>query len=288
MKPSTAILLALLFAAAPAAADRIWLTNGRVLEGQAEQLTDGRVAVHTSFGSLTISGELVDRIDRSPSLAERVAKLRATLGPRDAEGLFQLARWCAEQGAVTLARRLYQEVLAIDPDHEGARRALGYLRQQDRWLTEGEAHAERGEVLFRGRWMPAAERERLLAWETAQQLAAAEEHRQEAAWARLAAEQARLQTAAALSQPPPIYYGGDGVLYPGAYAGGVPLVAAGGLPPAFLGGHRRPPSARPAAPRQRPVPSPSPPAIRSNRGGLSAGPSSFPAPAPRSGRSRRP
>lgn len=252
MRPSIALLLLSLLAAA-AGADEIRLTNGRSLEGRAAVLADGRVAVETSFGTLVLAAGQVAAIEAAVPLAEQVAARRARLDPGDAEGLYRLALWVREQGAATLARQLFEEVLALDPDHAGARVALGHHRHQDRWVSEAELRALRGEVLFRGRWVPAAERDRLLAWETAARLEEAERHRLAVLSAELEARRLEWLAAVALSQPaPPIY--GYGV--PSVPPWGFPRVKPHAQhpsprphPPGLRGPDRRPPPAATAAPR---------------------------------------
>jgi hypothetical protein len=185
-------LASLLASAVPAAADEILLANGRRLEGTATFLDDGRVEIRAAFGTLVLPASRIARIENKISLEEAVATARARLDGRDAEGLYQLALWCQEKGATTLARRLFEETLAIDPQHAGTRRALGYRLAGGRWVTETEYHALRGEVQFRGAWVSAAERDRILAWETAQAVAEVERRRAAARAAEVAAAEARL------------------------------------------------------------------------------------------------
>lgn len=216
--------LLLLLAAGAAGADVVQLTNGRTLEGEATILPDGRVELQTSFGTLVLAAGQVARIEPATSLEERVAAFRARLDPADAEGLYQLAMWVQEQGAATLARRLLEEVLALDPEHEAARRALGHRRYQDRWVSEDELHALLGEVRFRGRWVSARERDRTLAWETARHLAQAERRRQAAFQAELAARQLEWLAGQELFHPPPpVYLYGGPVLHPWGHASGLPI-----------------------------------------------------------------
>ncbi|MFH5805419.1 hypothetical protein [Alienimonas sp. DA493] len=124
--------------------------------------------------------------DRSEETALR-RDVRRT-GTEYARELFQLAkragtRGAEEPGAANLAMGLVWEVLAADPDHPEARRALGQKRVGDDWLTPWEQvqarsgrvdhptfgwvpklHVERmeaGERLLDGRWVP-ADREALV------------------------------------------------------------------------------------------------------------------------------
>ena len=52
-------------------------------------------------------------------------------------------------------------MLAAEPDHPAARRALGYEKVGDRWLTLAEVRRKNGLVLYQGRWLLAAEIDKL-------------------------------------------------------------------------------------------------------------------------------
>lgn len=227
--------------AGPTLADEIWLTNGRLLTGEARVAADGGVEVFSAAGSMTLPARLVARIERTPSVERLVEARRAFLPPGDSEALYQLGRWASEQGAATLARRIFEDVLALDGDHPGARRLLGYRRHQDRWVSESEYHALRGEVYFRGAWQPGSEVQRVLAWETATAQAQAERHR-EAAWrARQEAEYARLEADLARQAAVDDY----GPLYPYGLSWGLPGVVIVDKP------HRPPKAHEPDSPHRR-------------------------------------
>jgi hypothetical protein len=189
------LLATALSAALGAGADEVWLDNGRRLSGKVTRLPDGRVEVVAALGRLVLPGERVAKIERGESVEEAVQAALALLAPGDVTRRFELASLCQREGAATLARQLFQAVVRLSPDHEGARRALGYQRFGGSWLTEEQVHAARGEVKFRGEWVPLRERERVLAWETARALAAAEASRAEARAAELAQREARLAAA---------------------------------------------------------------------------------------------
>jgi hypothetical protein len=145
--------MAVLAAAGGAArADEVVLRNGARFEGQVKESGDS-VTVVMDFGSMTFRKIDVARIDRGPSaLAEfdaRVAELKAD----DLEGRFKLALWAKQKELGHRARRLLEEILARDPEHAGAREALGYRRHAGRWLTDDEFKIEQGYQLFRGEWM---------------------------------------------------------------------------------------------------------------------------------------
>jgi len=54
----------------------------------------------------------------------------------NAESVFALAVWCAENGKPTTAGQLYAKVIKLEPDHYGARTARGEVLVGDRWVNK--------------------------------------------------------------------------------------------------------------------------------------------------------
>jgi HEAT repeat protein len=69
------------------------------------------------------------------SFDEEFAQRQASLDRTSADQVFELGNWCLEQGKVVRARELWNQAIRIDKDHEGARAALGFVRQGDRWVS---------------------------------------------------------------------------------------------------------------------------------------------------------
>ena len=189
--PSSLAIL-LVVSSLSARADEVLLKNGLRLAGTATALSDGRVRVETSFGVLTLPQSSIARVERGVSPHEAVRAALANLAANDADGRVELALGLAREGTTTLARELLREALSIDPNHPKARAALGYRLVENQWLTEEQIHQQRGEVWFRDAWVSVAERERILAWETARFEAEATRQRAAARTAEIeAAERAR-------------------------------------------------------------------------------------------------
>lgn len=237
MRTST-LLTALLFLALllPYAvhADEIWMTTGRKLDGTLTDLGNGKVRIEMSFGTLELPADQIARVERGSTAAQEIERVLAELTPGDAEGRFELALWCRDNGEATLERRLLERVILIDPDHEGARHLLGYLKLEDgTWVTEEQWRDLRGEVRFRGDWVAAEERTRTL---QAEQQQAALRRLQQLEDARLQVETARLQLEA--SRQASAANAVPGVANPvsGIPVGGFPLY--GGGAPAYGTSHR--------------------------------------------------
>lgn len=67
-------------------------------------------------------------------LTERRAKLKES----DVETRLALAKFCRKHELHDDERRLLEEVVAIDPENKPARRALGHVRHEGKWMTPEE------------------------------------------------------------------------------------------------------------------------------------------------------
>jgi len=133
MKAATLPVLLMLLLAATTFADRVHLKNGRVLEGEVIDQGD-KVEIKMSFGSATVPKEDVESIEPVKGATTEYQEKSAALAADDAEGHFQLARWCQERGLKEEARAELLKVVAINPDHAGARALLGQVKVGDQWV----------------------------------------------------------------------------------------------------------------------------------------------------------
>jgi len=139
-------------AAGAAQADEVVLRNGARFEGHVKE-NDKTVTVVMDFGSVTFKRIDVARIDRGPSpITDFDAKL-AEVKAEDLDGRCRLAVWAKQRGLDQRAQQLFEDILARNPNHAGAREGLGYKKVDDRWLSEADYKLEQGLVLFRGEWM---------------------------------------------------------------------------------------------------------------------------------------
>ena len=69
------------------------------------------------------------------SFEEEYQTKLAAVDKTSADALVELGNWCRDQNRTTRARQHWNEALRLDKDHEGARAALGFVRQGDRWVA---------------------------------------------------------------------------------------------------------------------------------------------------------
>jgi len=77
-----------------------------------------------------------------------------------ADRTMKLAKECAKYGLYTRAYDLMLEVLELDPEHAQARKVLGYVKKDGRWVSKWEANMLKDHVLYKDkegvvqRWVP--------------------------------------------------------------------------------------------------------------------------------------
>ncbi len=70
-------------------------------------------------------------------------KRRKALAPTDADGRYELAQYILGFGLEKDAKKEFDNVLKIDPDHPAGRKVLGFTRLYGEWLTADEVSREK-------------------------------------------------------------------------------------------------------------------------------------------------
>lgn len=156
------ILLLILLCGRPVTADTIHLANGGKVEGEIIKRTDEKVTIRTKYGLQTIDVLDIDRIEEGSSERQEYEQKKADLDESDAEGNYKLGIWCKEKGLEKEAEAQFEKTIELNPDHEGARKELGYQKHGDEWLTEDEVMEKKGNRKWQGQWVSAEEYDRLL------------------------------------------------------------------------------------------------------------------------------
>ena len=200
-------------------ADEVYLKDAGSISGRVVEQNETTVKVDIGDGFIAVPASRVERIEKGRSALDEYADRAAKLGPQDVEGWKNLARWAMKQGYPGQAREAANKVLAIAPNDPDARKALGFVSLDGKWVTLEEGYKAKGYVKFDGEWMTPAEAQAgqaALAAERAQRdadhranaeanAAVQEQTRQEKNEER---ERYRQEKADQLN--PPVYWGGWG------------------------------------------------------------------------------
>jgi len=140
MNRFSALLTALALLAAPAAADRVLLKDGRTFEGKVTE-ADGNVLIQVSYGTVKFPASQVESIERMPTAEEVLQWQLSQIDRSDPDSLCQVAEWARENQLTRQADDILADVLLLDSNHARARKLLGYLRADGKWLEVPEAMA---------------------------------------------------------------------------------------------------------------------------------------------------
>lgn len=146
-------------------ADKVKLQNGAVVDGIVKEEGE-KIIVETGLGVVKFDRKDVETIEKGKSkLEEYYEKFDDIKNSKNADDFYKLAKWAKDNALPKFVRNLYEKTIELNPDHEGARRALGFQLYQGKWMTQDEFMTAKGFIKFRDKWMTEAEKELIIAQE---------------------------------------------------------------------------------------------------------------------------
>ena len=144
-----------------ARADTVYLEGGGKIHGEIIQDSPTQVVIRTPSGSThVISRDEIARIERDADPEQQFVARAKALGAGDANGFYELGKWARSRGLKARAEEAFAKAVEIEPDHAGAREALGHRKYKGRWYDEvGYKKAVEGLVEWNGRWVTPADKE---------------------------------------------------------------------------------------------------------------------------------
>ena len=114
-------------------ADIVYLNTGGKVEGRIVERTLDGVKVKTVKGVMEIPADDIDNIEECESVFDEYDKKLEETPEDSTQARFELGLWCREKGLVEEAKKHFEEVIALSPDHEKARAELGYVKTAGGW-----------------------------------------------------------------------------------------------------------------------------------------------------------
>jgi hypothetical protein len=166
------ILAGLHVSSGPVAADVVHLKTGRSIEGStAPGAKKGTLEVRKADGSVVVVSDAdIVRIEKKEDPASELERRLKALPPGEVEPLLDQLAWAREKSLHREARGIARQILEIDPNQEAARKELGYVVYENKWILESELKKKKGLVRFRDEWMEMAEKERRLLQEAVKEV----------------------------------------------------------------------------------------------------------------------
>src|SRR5687768_11940508 len=142
-------------AALPARADVFLLTTGGRIEGQwlnqDEQPPKEYLVLTASGLKASLQLTQVREVIRQSPLELEYAR-RAAAAPDTEDGQWELAEWCREQSLFDQRKTHLRRLIELNPDHQQARRLLGFQFLDGQWITRENFRRGEGYELYKGKW----------------------------------------------------------------------------------------------------------------------------------------
>jgi hypothetical protein len=141
--------------ATTARADVVELTNGGRVHGKVIREPNAQKPTYEIVidggGRMAIAKAEVKRVVAQTADQEEYARRARAAGDSVNEHL-KLAAWCRTKNLRDEYRQQMARVLELDPNHEQARRALGFQNKNGQWMSRDEVMEGRGLVLYDGKY----------------------------------------------------------------------------------------------------------------------------------------
>jgi len=136
-------------------AELVILKSGGQAEGEILNTDrDGKqpVKLRTESGlQMTIPADQVRRIIVKSDLEKQYEAL-APKSPDTIEGHWEMQEWCKQAELKAQRQKHLESILRLDPNHEGARIALGYVKHGNTWAKAEDWMRALGFVRYQGSW----------------------------------------------------------------------------------------------------------------------------------------
>jgi len=159
MHPFAAPLIVALALLAPAPDEQFTelfqLANGGQILGRLlnrNEVPRTHYDIETADGArITLARDQVAKVVRQSPIRLEYDRVKPTY-PDTVDGQLALAAWCQEHGLASLRKTHLERVLELEPNHELARRSLGYRFVDGQWKTRDQVMQERGHVRYKNSW----------------------------------------------------------------------------------------------------------------------------------------
>lgn len=138
-----------------AGADTVEISGGGHLTGDVSRKPDSVIVRVDDEIQVALPASRVRRVVESDALA--AYRRRVTQAGEDAEAHYELAVWCVTGSNVPGDSKHYrahhlQRAITLDPEHAKARAALGFKKQNGKWVRTSDLMRGRGMISRAGRW----------------------------------------------------------------------------------------------------------------------------------------
>ncbi len=139
MRRLAVVCTLILLVCAVAQSDVIHTVDGRKITGKIVREDADTVTIKARYGGeITLDRLDIERIEKGKLPEEIYEEKAGTLDKADAQGHYELGMWCKKNSLPRQAKEEFQKAIAAGPDHEGARKELGYRKIEGKWVSAAE------------------------------------------------------------------------------------------------------------------------------------------------------
>ena len=154
--------------------DIVYLRDGKTIEGKVTRNeNDNTYRIDTTRGSVIKPANDIQRIVKAKLPQEVFTERFVSVDRADLNELASLVTWAREKYLVPQKQKVCRLILKIDPNHEMARRELGYTVFENEWILEKDLRKKQldlGLVKYKGEWVSRKEQSRLIFKEETERL----------------------------------------------------------------------------------------------------------------------
>lgn len=144
-----------------ASADIVTMNDGRVLRGSVESDGD-ELVIKGRYGSIRVKKAKVKDWQFNSPEEKAFQQKKAQLGSGNADERYRLGVFARKKNLHAQAKAAFESVLLVNPNHPGARAALGFVKHQGLWMTVADKARMEGKVKYRGRWVTLDEKAEMI------------------------------------------------------------------------------------------------------------------------------
>lgn len=137
----------------PAWGDHVILKNGNKYVGKIVY-RKSYIRVQTKRGLRTFKWKKIKSIAESPlhdnrskeekqEIDKNFQRKKKNLNPNDPIDHYQFGKWCLSKGLVGEAKWAFEETIRWKANHHGARKALGYVKEDGKWQKKDDLYKEK-------------------------------------------------------------------------------------------------------------------------------------------------
>ncbi|MHC4598327.1 MAG: tetratricopeptide repeat protein [Planctomycetota bacterium] len=116
----------------------VTLKTGEKIRGKIVSRDNGKLVIESPKGRTEVDMAKVSGIEERDALLGEFRSRIGRLPDTDADGFYRLSKWCGDKGLFEIGSDVLLWVIGIDPDHEDARKTLGYYRTRDGNWVQGQ------------------------------------------------------------------------------------------------------------------------------------------------------